>query len=163
MATTDEFLDPQEVCVSVIPTPRSAVENRVVLDLAIVDQYDPDPDGDDPHERATEFIGRVRVLVEQSGGVCGPVRPGNATFTFAITEADHALNAAIRIQEALRNEPVRRVRCAIGLATGPTHRLEADAVSVLGDSVAAAHHLAEAANAGAVLADLDTIAAFDDG
>lgn len=160
MATKDEVRDPQEVCVSVIPLHRTAIENRVVLDLAIVEQYDPDPDDmADHHERATEFFGRARVLVEQSGGVCGPVRPGNATFTFAITDADGALNAAILLQEGLRSEPMHRVRCAIGLATGPTHRLEADAVSVLGDTVAAAHHLAEAANAGAVLADLDTIAA----
>ena len=159
MAAKNEVREPQEVCVSVIPLRRSAVENRVVLDLSIVDQYDPDPLDDDRQARATEFLGRARVLVEQSGGVCGPVRPGNATFTFAITDADEALNTAIRIQEALHSEPSRRVRCAIGLATGPTHRLEADDVSVLGESVAAAHHLAEAANAGAVLADLDTIAA----
>jgi len=156
---TNEVRQPLEACVSVTPMRRSAVENRVVLDLSIVDQHDPDPADVDHSERATEFLGRARVLVEQSGGVCGPVRPGNATFTFAITEADDALNAAIRIQEVLRSDTTHRVRCAIGLATGPTHRLESDAVSVLGDSVAAAHHLAEAANAGAVLADLDTIAA----
>lgn len=159
MATTNEVREHQEVRVSVSPMRRSAVENRVVLDLAIVDQYGAEAGAGADHDRVTEFFGRARVLIEQSGGVCGPVRPGNATFTFAITDADDALNVAIRIQEALRSEPAQRLRCAIGLATGPTHRIEADAVSVLGESVAAAHHLAEAANAGAVLADLDTIAA----
>jgi hypothetical protein len=129
---------------------------RVVIEATISDRRR----SGDPAADPALFFEEAGSTATALGGMFDMIGPDNAVFSFDQRDASGAINAAIRIQEAsLLHGETGGTRCAIGIALGTTRTTEASKGGLIGLGAATARRLAEAANPGAVFADIDTIAA----
>lgn len=113
----------------------------------------------DESQRLDELLAvveNVSSILDLHNGERLQVRCDGLTAGFAVDSAHDAINAAIDVQQAHQSDRPSAAWLATGIATGPVTRLDGD-FGPIGATVERARQLAVAANAGAVLADLDTI------
>jgi hypothetical protein len=123
---------------------------QVVLDVAVGADRPPDWQPD-------ELFASIATLVADHGGRDGQVFADQASYVFPLTHAAGALSTGIHLQHAQQQPGA--VGVTIGIALGPVPGVTAGHGGRGGPAARTARYLAGLANVGAILVDLDTVAA----